>query len=479
MQLNEQLIRTVVSQVLAQVGQGAMPGNGARHVGRHGIFDCVNEAVAAARQAFEELSGRTRAERKQIIDHIRRISIEHSVELGTMEMQETKIGRLEHKIEKLRTLGERTPGVEFLRSEVFSGDHGLAVIEHAPFGVIGAITPVTHSLPTITGNAISMIAAGNTLVVNPHPSGKRVAAEGVRRFNEAIHADLGIDNLICVIAEPTLESADQIFHHRDVAIICVTGGPAVARAALNSGKRAVVAGPGNPPVVVDETADLDRAARSIIAGGSYDNNLLCIAEKEIFVVDAVFRPFMEAMRRAGAVELDARQVERLTAAAIVQLGEGKDRHPAPSKDFLGQDASVLAAAAGCQVPADTELLFGETDESNPFVPVEQMMPFVPVVRCSDVDQAIEKARYYEHGFRHTAIIHSTNVRNMTRMGRIMDTTLFIKNGPCFAGLGVGGEGYISYSIATPTGEGVTTPLTFTRERRCSLVDELCIIGKAT
>ena len=201
-----------------------------------------------------------------------------------MEMEETKIGRLEHKIEKLKTLGERTPGVEFMRSEVFSGDHGLAVIEHAPFGVIGAITPVTHSLPTITGNAVSMIAGGNTLVVNPHPGGKRVAAEGVRRFNQAIYRDLGIDNLICVIAEPTIESADAIFNHRGVKLICVTGGPAVARAAMKSSKRAIVAGPGNPPVVVDETADLDRAARAIIQGGAYDNNLLCIAEKEVFVV---------------------------------------------------------------------------------------------------------------------------------------------------------------------------------------------------
>ena len=206
-----------------------------------------------------------------------------------MEMQETKIGRLEHKIEKLKTLGERSPGVEFMRSEVFSGDYGLAVIEHAPFGVIGAITPVTHSLPTLTGNAVSMIAAGNTLVVNPHPSGKKVAAEGVRRFNEAIYRDLGIDNLICIIAEPTLDTAAAIFKHRDIALICVTGGAAVARAALNSGKRAIVAGPGNPPVVVDETADLDRAARCIIRGASYDNNLLCIAEKEVFVVGGSLR----------------------------------------------------------------------------------------------------------------------------------------------------------------------------------------------
>ena len=433
--------------------------------------------MAAAREAFERLSRASMAERKRVIDHIRRIAIEQCVELGTMEMNETKIGRLAHKIEKLKTLGERAPGVEFLRSEVFSGDHGLAVIEHAPFGVIGTITPVTHSLPTLTGNAVSMIAAGNTLVVNPHPSGKRIAAEGVRRYNQAIYRDLGIDNLIAVITEPTLETAAAIFKHRGVSLLCVTGGMAVARAALQTGKRAIVAGPGNPPVVVDETADLDRAARSIIQGGAYDNNLLCIAEKEVFVVASVFDAMLAAMERAGAVRLSAAEIAALTRVAIQSVGEGEHKHDAASKEFIGQDAAVLAKAAGRSVAPDVELLFGETDESSPFVPVEQMMPFVPFVRVRDVDEGIAKAVQYEHGFRHTAIIHSTNVNNMTKMGRAVDTTLFVKNGPCMAGLGMGGEGYTSFSIAGPPGEGITTPLTFTRERRCSMIDNLRILGK--
>jgi aldehyde dehydrogenase len=476
MQVTEELIRSVVAQVLAEVGR-SVPLHSPSFAGRHGVFYDVAEAVAAAREAFEQLSERSLEDRRRILSHIRRIAIEQSVELGTMEMQETKIGRLEHKIEKLKVLGERTPGVEFLRTEAYSGDRGLAIIEHAPFGVIGAITPVTHSLPTITGNAINMIAAGNSVVVNPHPSGKRVAVEGVRRYNEAIHKDVGIDNLICVIAEPTLETAQAIFRHRDVALICVTGGAAVARAALNSGKRAIVAGPGNPPVVVDETADLERAARAIITGASYDNNLLCIGEKEVFVVEAVFDAFMDAMERAGAVRLTAAEIDRLTAAALVPVGEDGKRHLAPSKEFLGQDAAKLAKAAGRRVPDSTMLLFGETDEHNPFVPVEQMMPFLPVVRCKDVDEAIAKAKHYEHGFRHTAIIHSNNVRNMTKMGRALDTTLFVKNGPSLAALGIGGEGYLSFSIAGPTGEGVTTPLTFTRERRCSMIDNLWILGR--
>ncbi len=479
MQYDENLIRSVIAEVLAQVasptasGQTSLPNPQRASSGRYGVFMDAGEAVTAARTAFEQFRQRTKEDRRRVIDVIRKISIDNCEELGMMEMEETKIGRPHHKVEKLKTLGLRTPGVEFLETKAYSGDHGLAIIERAPFGVIGAITPVTHSLPTITGNAVSMLAGGNTVVVNPHPSGKKVAVEGVRRFNEGIVREIGIDNLICVIAEPTLESAAALFAHRQVALICVTGGPAVARAALNSGKRAIVAGPGNPPVVVDETADLDNAARCIIQGASYDNNLLCIAEKEVFVVDSVFDAMMAAMERAGAVRLNTSQIATLTSQAIVQVGD--DKHDAANKDFIGQDAWKLAAAAGLTISKDVELVFGETDENHPFVSVEQMMPFVPFVRARCVDHAIAMAKKHEHGFRHTAIIHSRNVDNMTKMGRELDVTLFVKNGPCMASLGLGGEGYLSFSIAGPTGEGVTTPLTFTRERRCSMVDNLYII----
>ena len=482
-------IREIVRQVIAELRSAApvsagvttpavaaSPAGSGSFAGRHGIFDSIDDAVTASQEAFEQLERLGMEGRRKAINHIRRISIDDAEELGRMEFVETKIGRLEHKIEKLKVLGERSPGVEFMRSEVFSGDHGLAVIEHAPFGVIGAITPVTHSLPTITGNAVSMIAAGNTVVVNPQPSGKKVAAEGVRRFNAAIHRDIGIDNLVSLIAEPTLDTGNALFNHRGVKLICVTGGPAVARAALQASKRAIVAGPGNPPVVVDETADLDRAAHAIIYGAAYDNNLLCIAEKQVFVVASVFDRMMSAMERAGALRLNATQVDTLTRKAIVMSGEGVHRHPVPCKDLLGQDASLLAMAAGASGRDGLELVFGETDNDNPFVPTEQMMPFLPFVRCRDVDEAIRLAHESEHGFRHTAIIHSNSVRNMTKMGRLLDTTLFVKNGASVAGLGLGGEGYISFSIATPTGEGVTTPLTFTRQRRCTLVDDLCILG---
>jgi aldehyde dehydrogenase len=474
MQVTDDLIRSVVQDVLTSLrnGRGAPSGNG--HARRWGVFGDVGEAVAAAAEAQRRFEARGLDDRRKAVACIRRICSDRAEELGREELEETQIGRLPHKVEKLKVIADRIPGVEFLRTDAVSGENGITLTEYAPFGVIGVITPVTHSLPTLACNAINMLAAGNSLICNPHPSGARIACKGVRLFNQAIHDAIGLDNLITIIEQPTLESAQAIFDHRDVRLLCVTGGPAVGRAALRSPKRAIVAGPGNPPVFVDETADLDNAARSIITGAAYDNNLLCIGEKEVFAVEAIFDELLVAMTRYKAVRLDRGQIEALTKAAFVKGPD--DKHPlVVNKDLIGKDAAVLAERAGVRVPADTELLFGETDESNPFVPEEQMMPFVPFVRVRDVDVAIALAKKHEHGFKHTAVIHSRNVETITRMGRELDTSLYIQNGPSVAGLGTGGEGYLSFSIATPTGEGVTTPLTFTRQRRSTTVGSMRVL----
>lgn len=474
-QANEQAIRQVVQEVLTQLGRTPRATASATRFrdGDWGVFRSVDEAVDAAYDAFEKLSASTLADRAKAIECVRRICDEQAEELGRMELEETKIGRLDHKIEKLQII-KLVPGIEFLRSDAVSGDHGLTVTEYAPFGVIGVITPVTHSLPTMAGNVINMVAGGNTLVVNPHPGGARVACEGVRRMNRAIYEATGLENLVAIVGEPTLESAGEVFAHRGIRLLVVTGGPGVARAALESKKRAIVAGPGNPPVVVDESAEIENAAASIVRGAAYDNNLLCIGEKEVFAVCDIFDTLMDAVGRHGGFRLSDRQVEQLTKLAF-SPPEQPGGHAVLNRDLLGKGASVLAEAIGVRVPTGTEILYGETDTTNPFVPEEQMMPFIPFVRCRDVMHGIELAKEFEHNFRHTSIIHSRNVRAMTTMGRVMDTTLFVKNGASMAGLGLGGEGYLSYSIATPTGEGVTNPLTFTRQRRCAMVDDLRIL----
>jgi aldehyde dehydrogenase len=444
------------------------PGKKAPIAPGDGVFATVDEAVRAAAAAQVRVADMGLEERGRMIAVIRGICEAQADELGRMELDETRIGRLEHKVGKLRAM-RYVLGVEAMASGARSDRSGLCVIERAPWGVIGMVLPATHSVPTMVSNAVNILAAGNTAVFNPHPAGSRVAAHALKLFNRAIQAEVGVTNVITMVADPNIASVEAIFQHPDVALLCVTGGPAVVKAAAQSGKRVIAGGPGNPPVVVDEDADLDLAARSIIEGAAFDNNLLCIGEKEIFVLDAVADDFIAAMKRAGAVQLDTAAIARLTEAAFTFDGPGKGCGRAHVKrDLLGQDATMLAEAAGVKVPRATVMLFGETNAAHPFVQEEQMMPFLPVIRVPDIDTAIEAAKQAEHGYRHTAVVHTRNVEHATRMARALNTTLFVQNAASTAALGVNGPGYFSHTIATPTGEGVTTPLTFTRERQFAI-----------
>jgi aldehyde dehydrogenase len=476
-QVIAEIAREVVARLRVQLQQPQSSAAAAASAAppRDGVFATVEEAASAAYEAQKKVAAMSLKERGRMTDIIVRICMERREELGRMEMEETKVGRLDHKILKLTNM-RYVLGVEAMRSDARSDATGLCIIEHAPWGVIGMMLPVTHSVPTMASNAISILAAGNTAVFGPHPSGAKVAQYALQLWNREIERELGVANVVTTVREASIEAAEQIFNHPKIALLCVTGGAAVARAAAKSGKRVIAGGPGNPPVVVDETANLDRAARCIIDGASFDNNLLCIGEKEVFVVASVADAFIQAMRRAGAFQLDAAAIERLTKAAFTFEGGGGGCARAHiKKELVGKDVAVLAAAAGVRVPAGTDLLFGETDEDHPFVVEEQMMPFVPVVRVRDADAAIAASVKAEHGYRHTALIHTQNVETATRMARAMNTTLFIQNAGSPASLGVGGPGFFSHTIATPTGEGVTTPLTFTRERQMVVGSALRII----
>ena len=479
--MSEDLVRSIVQDVLAKIQSGetsatkpAGCGYNTRSAsgGALGVFQDASSAAAAAREAFEALRGKGMAGRRVVVDIVKRICTAKDEEWGKLEFAETKIGRLEHKIAKLQGI-KNLPGVEWLQPYGMSGDHGIAMEEFTPFGVVGAITPVTHSIPTLACNIINIVAAGNTVVFNAHPGGAKCAAEAVRTFNREIERELGIPNIVTIIETPSIESFNELCKSPDVAILVITGGPGVVKAAMASGKRAICAGPGNPPVVVDETARLDKAAANIIFGGAFDNNLLCIGEKQIFVLDKVYRDFIEAFKRAGAVQLNDRELAAVTAEAFsTQNGAGGCSHPVLNRDLVGAHASKLAQIAGRSVPSGTEMLFAETDADHLFVIEEQMMPLLPVIRVRDFDEAVRLAKISEHGYKHSSMIHTLNVEHMTQMAKALDSTLFVKNGSCLAGLGSGGEGYASFSIATTTGEGITTPMTFTRKRRCVMVDNL-------
>jgi acyl-CoA reductase-like NAD-dependent aldehyde dehydrogenase len=440
----------------------------------NGIFPNLDEAAAAAKIAFQQLNRLPLEIRKHMVAHMRQASREHAQVLAEMAQSESGMGRVEDKVLKNILNADKTQGPEALEPVAWSGDGGLTLTEWAPYGLIGALTPSTNPTSTVICNAIAMVSAGNAVVFNAHPSTQNASNATVQMLNRAIQKAGGPANLLTAVAHPTLETATALMQHKDIRLLTVTGGTPVVRAAMQSGKRAVCAGPGNPPVVVDETADIEQAGRDIVIGGSFDNNIVCTTEKETFAVAAICDDLINMMTRYGAVKINSWQFNRLWKAVTV-----KDRGPGKAADmnkaFIGKNAAVLLAEIGISAGPEVRQIVVEVEQDHPAVWSEQMMPIMPVVRVANADEGIDLAVAAEHGFRHTAVMHSKNLDNLSRMAREMDCSIFVKNGPNLAGLGYGGEGFCSFTIASPTGEGLTGPRSFSRLRRCTLVDSFRIV----
>jgi len=461
-EISETRIRDIVAGVVQEVLSRQRVPVGATAGGDWGVFEEMNDAVQAAHDAFLLFRERSIQCKRKITDAVRQMTIDHAEELARETVEETGMGRVDHKIAKLLNAARQSPGVEFLRPQAWSGKNGLALEEYAPFGVIGNITPSTHPAPTMINNIIIQLAGGNTVAFNPHPSARRVNAKVIRLANQYMVKADGPPNLVTCVAEPTLATAKTLFGHPLVALLSVTGGPAMVELAMTYPKKVIAAGPGNPPVLVDETADCALAAREITMSASYDNNVLCIAEKEIFVVASVFEPFMHAMEEVGNVRLSTAQMDALARLAMTLSG----KHWIVNRDFTGKSATVLGKALGLSIGADVPLLFGETDREHPWVVAEQMTCCMPVVRVQDFEDGLAAALRAEHGFRHTASIFTKDITRATAYTRTLDCDVHTINGGTLRGDGGDlGEGYFSHTIATPTGEGICTPLDFVRKRR--------------
>ena len=471
-------IRKIVAEVLKSADITSMlKGSAAPAIVRslgNGVFTDVDAAVGAAAGAQKELVELPLDTRRRMIEAMRQAVIASNDSVSAEAVAETGLGNVRDKKVKNMLAATKTPGVEDVEPSASSDEHGLTITERAPYGVIGAVTPVTNPIATITSNSIGMIAAGNSVVFNVHPNAKGVSNRLVALLNDAIAGAGGPRNLLCAVAEPTIESAGELMKHRGVAVLVVTGGPGVVKAAMGSGKKAICAGPGNPPCVVDATADLAKAGRDIVAGASFDNNVVCICEKEVLAVDSIADRLKQEMKANGAFELTGSQIAAVTHLTVPSP-KGPRAESAPNKDMVGKDAAFIARAAGIEVPASTRLLLMEVDREHPLVWSEQLMPVLPLVRMQSADEAIDFSVAVEHGFRHTAMIHSHDIEKLSRMARLLNCSLFVKNGPCYAGLGQGGAGFTSFTIASPTGEGLTRARTFTRERRCTLVDYFRIV----
>jgi aldehyde dehydrogenase len=439
-----------------------------------GIFASVDEAVRAARTAFHALNAIGLDQRKEIIESMRRSMRAQAEPLARLAAAEPGLGRAEDKVQKNLLVTNKTPGPEDLVPGAVSGDRGLTLLEPAPFGVIGAITPCTNPSSTIICNAIGMVAAGNAVVFNAHPTAKRVSMATVRLLNQAIVAAGGPPNTLTCTAEPTIQSAGELMKHPLVRLLVVTGGPAVVKAAMNSGKRAICAGPGNPPAVVDATADLDKAGRDVVLGHSFDNNVICVDEKEVIVVDSVADALKASMKRAGAVELRPSDLSRLENV-IFEKNAGPRGHAIVNRKFVGKNASLILKELGISAGPEARTVLVEVPNDHPLIWTEQMMPVLPLTRVKTVDQAIDLALEAEGGNFHTATMHSRDIDALSRMARKCNCSIFVKNGRAVSGLGHEAEGYTSFTIASPTGEGLTTPRSFSRWRRCTMVDHFRIV----
>tara|TARA_R110002096_G_scaffold44526_13_gene120465 strand:- start:36423 stop:37865 length:1443 start_codon:yes stop_codon:yes gene_type:complete len=429
--------------------------------GTLGIYADADTAAQAALRGFHANERTDKSLREDMVRAMRDVARRHIKELCVHAVAETGLGRIDDKIAKLDLVIRKTPGPEILRPVAFTGDNGLMLTERAPYGVILAVTPCTNPTETVLCNAIGMIAGGNSVVFNVHPAARHVCNWLVHLLNEAIVGVGGPRDCLVSVDEPTIESANTLFKHPNVRLVVVTGGPGVVAAAMKSGKKTIGAGPGNPPALVDETANLANAAKAIIKGASVDNNIVCIAEKEIIAVDSIADELKHNLCNSGALLLTGQQVRDLEG--VVLKGDGVN------KDYVGKDASVIAAQIGLRGHgSDLRVLLCEVDEQHPFVQHELLMPVLPMVRVPNITEAMAAAVRVEHGFHHTATMHSTNIDNLSAFARVCNCSIFVKNDACLAGLGLGGEGYTSFTIASPTGEGLTTAVHFTRERRCTL-----------
>ncbi len=471
--MDDARIAEIVERVVARLGQvsapparaSAQPSNAtaASQVprGTLGIYPDANSAAEAARRGFEANERTGRDLRASMVQAMRDVARRNIQELCEHAVAETGLGRVLDKVAKLDLVIRKTPGPEVLQPVAYTGDNGLMLTERAPYGVILAVTPSTNPTETVLCNAIGMIAGGNSVVFNVHPAARGVCNWLVHLLNEAIIGVGGPRDCLVSVDQPTIESANTLFKHPMVRLVVVTGGPAVVEAAMLSGKKTIGAGPGNPPAVVDETANLVKAADAIIRGASVDNNIVCIAEKEIIAVESIASELQRNLCNSGALLLNGQQVRDLEG--VILNGDSVN------KDFVGKDASVIASKIGLNGHgSDLRVLLCEVDESHAFVQHELLMPVLPMVRVANVTDAMAAAVRVEHGFHHTATMHSTNIENLSAFARVCNCSIFVKNDACLAGLGLGGEGYTSFTIASPTGEGLTTAVHFTRERRCTL-----------
>ena len=361
MNIDENVVESIVKRVVSQLSTETASAQTCPSGGDWGVFESMNDAVDAAVEAQREYLNRSMHDRACYVQAIRDVVLdqENLEYISRLAVEETGMGGYEYKLIKNRLAAVKTPGIEDLTTDAMSGDDGLTLVEYSPFGVIGSITPTTNPTETIICNSIGMLAAGNAVVFSPHPRAKKVSLHLIQLINKALCKAGAPANLVVTVSAPSIENTNAMMSHPKIRMLVATGGPAIVKTVLSSGKKAIGAGAGNPPVVVDETADIEKAAKDIVDGCSFDNNLPCIAEKEVIAVDSVADYLIFNMKKNGAYEVKAPAVISQLVELVTK--EGKS----PKTEFVGKSAKYILDKIGKAGRKNYDFMIPELNMGSP------------------------------------------------------------------------------------------------------------------
>jgi acetaldehyde dehydrogenase/alcohol dehydrogenase len=401
-------------------------------------FQELDALVARVAKAQRKIASYTQEQVDSIFCHAALAASGERIPLARRAVEETGMGLVEDKVIKNHFASEyiynkykdeKTCGV-------LSEDDEAGVMTVAePVGVICAIIPTTNPTSTAIFKALIALKTRNGVIFSPHPRAKRCTCAAAKVVLDAAVAAGAPADILGWIDEPTIELSNALMRHPSVKLILATGGPGMVHAAYSSGTPAIGVGPGNTPVVIDETADLKRAVASILLSKTFDNGVVCASEQAVIAVDAIYDDVRSRFRRhcgyiLSAVEADAVRMVLFAYGAV---------NPA----VVGQSAAKIAAMAGIEVPANTQVLIGEVSEISEDEPFahEKLSPVLALYRTKDFEEAVDKAADLValQGIGHTSVLYTDQDGQRERINYFsarMKTSRILVNTPSSQG-GIG------------------------------------------
>jgi acetaldehyde dehydrogenase / alcohol dehydrogenase len=398
-------------------------------------LDALIVRVKAAQAAFATF---TQAQVDAIFRSAALAAADARIALAKMAVEETGMGVMEDKVIKNHFASEYIYNA--YKNEQTCGtldddrDGGTVTILE-PVGLICAIVPTTNPTSTAIFKALIALKTRNGLIFSPHPRARRSTCEAARLVLAAAVAAGAPEDIIGWIDTPTAEMSDAVMHHPAINLILATGGPAMVKAAYSSGKPAIGVGAGNTPVVIDEFADIKRAVASILMSKTFDNGVVCASEQAVIVVDAVYEAVRDRFAAHGGYVLSADEADAVRQVLLKNGGL--------NAAIVGQSARTIAAMAGIQVPAQTQVLIGEVtevSEAEAFAH-EKLSPTLGMYRARDFAEACDKADALVTlgGIGHTSVLFTDQDLQGDRIaafGTRMKTARILVNTPASHG-GIG------------------------------------------